>query len=264
MGKFIDLTGKRFGKLTVLNRAPDFGSGRDRETMWRCQCDCGKTTDVRGVSLRNGHTRSCGCLQPESHVILHGDCNSRLYSIWRAMRQRCKNPKSGVYASYGGRGITVCPEWDKSYETFRGWALANGYRDDLTIDRIDVNGNYCPENCRWADLPTQFNNKRDSIRLVYNGESRSIREWSEITGISATTIRTRIYTRKWSAEKALSTPVSESYCLRSEETAKGRRRVYFWLDDPIAEKLSGLYDGDIVRMSDAVNAILAQYLGSPS
>lgn len=264
MGKFIDLTGKRFGKLTVLNRAPDYGSGSRRVTMWHCQCDCGKTTNVRGHALRNGHTRSCGCLQPESHVTTHGASYTRLYRTWLSMKQRCENPNSSVYSSYGGRGIKICDEWRSAFAPFQSWAFANGYRDDLTIDRIDVNGDYCPENCRWADLPTQFNNKRDSICLAYNGESHSIREWSEITGISAPTIRTRIYTRKWSVEKALSTPVLESYSLRSEETARGRKRVYFWLDEPIAEKLSTLYRGDIVRMSDAVNAILAQHLGFPS
>lgn len=264
MGKFIDLTGQRFGRLTVLNRAPDFGSGRKRVTMWRCQCDCGKTIDVRAHALRNGHTRSCGCLVPESHVRTHGDSSSRLHRIWSAMKQRCKNPKSSAFDCYGGRGIRVCPEWDESYESFQVWAIANGYRDDLTIDRIDVNGNYCPENCRWVDMPTQSNNRRSSARLEYNGESHTIREWAEITGISDGTIRTRIYTRKWPVEKALSTPVAESYALYSTENSKGRRRVYLWLDTPIADKLSALYEGDIVRMSDAVNAILTQQFDLPS
>lgn len=160
MGKFIDLTGRRFGRLLVLEKA---GRNDSLQILWRCRCDCGKETITRGLTLRNGETKSCGCLFEESrkagfHVI-HGGSKERLYNIWRAMRSRCNNPNNWKYSDYGGRGIRVCSEWNK-YPVFRQWAMTHGYENSLSIDRIDVDGNYEPDNCRWADDKTQANNKR--------------------------------------------------------------------------------------------------------
>lgn len=149
-----DLVGKRFGRLTVLEYA---GSER-----WKCVCDCGGTALVRTNNLILGNTRSCGCYQRNvaSRVSRkHGDSSMPLYKVWCSMKQRCCNPNSKAYRDYGGRGIRICDEW-VDYEPFREWAMSAGYKQGLTIDRIDNDGNYCPDNCRWVGMSVQNANKR--------------------------------------------------------------------------------------------------------
>jgi len=167
--KRIDLTGQRFGRLTVIA----YYGLINKKARWQCKCDCGKLLTITSEQLRNGESRSCGCLMRElaekSHTI-HGMAakaktrrSERLYNCWGQMIQRCTNPNKERWKHYGGRGISVCKEW-REFIPFRDWALANGYRDDLTIDRIDVDGNYCPENCRWATWEEQAKNKQNSRR----------------------------------------------------------------------------------------------------
>ena len=143
-GKAIDLTGQRFGRLTVLERA---GTDSRREAVWRCICTCGNEIYVQGHHLRCGNTQSCGCLRVDT-ATTHGESRSRLYHIWFGMKTRCYNPNTKDFKNYGGRGITVCPEWLYDFPAFQKWAIANGYRDDLTIDRIDNDKGYSPDNCR--------------------------------------------------------------------------------------------------------------------
>ena len=204
--------GDVYGRLTVLERAPDhIQPSGFRKPVWKCQCSCEKKTILLVTSNRlldkKCPTRSCGCLQKErvsEANRTHGEYRSKLYKIHNSIKQRCLNPNNVYYYNYGGRGIEVCDEWLK-YENFRDWAISNGYKDGLSIDRINNNGNYEPSNCRWATMIQQSNNKRTNAYLTYNGETHTETEWSRILNVSREMIRGRVR-RGWSIEEIFETP----------------------------------------------------------
>ena len=184
MGVKQSLEGKRFGKLVVLAEHPE--RGKRGEVLWVCKCDCGNTKIINGNSLRRGASTTCGC-----STVKHRMHGTRLYRIFEGMLKRCYNPRHRWYKRYGGRGIRICDEWIENRGAFFSWAMANGYRDDLTIDRIDVNGNYCPENCRFVDMKAQINNRSVTPTVEINGQAKTISELSVITGIEYQTLYRR-------------------------------------------------------------------------
>lgn len=192
MGKKIQLEGMRFGRLTVVAEG---GRSKNRQITWICQCDCGKITHpIMSTQLLHGVTRSCGCLRDDltrSRSVTHGLSGTQIYGVWHTMKNRCLNPNTKKYKDYGARDIKVCEEWLHDFQAFYDWAMANGYHEGLSIDRINVNGNYCPENCRWVDMKTQSNNKGNNRVIEIDGESKTIAEWASVTGIDYATIYMR-------------------------------------------------------------------------
>lgn len=205
----INLTGQRFGKLICKK---DIGrmSGR---VVWLCLCDCGKESKVVSSNLLRGHISSCGCSRNDNPAgTTHGlsmnadKRKTRLYSVWIQMRQRCLNSKNKSYHRYGGRGISVCKEWD-DYAAFHLWAMANGYHNDLTIERINNNGNYEPDNCKWATHKEQGQNSSRNRLITFCGNTRTLGQWADLIGMHHDALRERL-DNGWSVEKALTTPVN--------------------------------------------------------
>lgn len=208
MGKLIDLTGRKFGKLTIISRAEN----KHNNPAWLCKCECGTLRVVAGCSLKNGRTNSCGCYQKEQVkklLKIHGQAkkgnHTRLYKIYHGIKARCFRTSNHGFENYGGKGITICDEWKNSFQNFYDWAMANGYTDNLTIDRIDSNGNYCPENCRWVTYKVQNNNTSRNHLITYNGKTQTLAQWAAETGIKYDTLRARLDRSHWDIEKALTT-----------------------------------------------------------
>jgi hypothetical protein len=188
MGNFIDLTGKNFGSLKVIERAEN----QNKRVMWLCQCNCAKNTikKVQSSHLISGKIISCGCVKGTKH----GLSQTKIYNVYVSIKQRCYNENCDIYINYGERGIRVCEEWlgESGFISFYNWSNANGYKEGLSIDRIDVNGNYEPSNCRWATIKEQSLNKRSSTLLTLKGVTKNISEWSKEYNIPVNTIRGRI------------------------------------------------------------------------
>ena len=199
----IDLTGQKFGRLTVVR----FDHKENGRKYYLCQCDCGNFKIVSNHSLKSGNTKSCGCLHKEiltqrnKDNRIHHPENERLLRIWRAMLHRCYKETDEHYDYYGGRGIKVCDDWH-DFETFQKWALANGYADNLTIDRLDGNKDYCPENCSWATMTVQNNHKSDTKWLTYKGKTQSLSDWCRELGLDYVRTKARLNSLGWSVEDA--------------------------------------------------------------
>ena len=210
MNHIRDFTGQRFGKLTVIELTDK--RTKSKNVIWKCKCDCGNTTEADSGELGSGSKKSCGCIVSERAKTLnrtHGGRNDRLYLVWMDMRRRCRDVNDHNYTNYGGRGIKVCDEW-QNYPAFKEWAIKNGYnpyaeRSKCTLDRINVNGNYEPSNCRWVDVITQCNNKRNNRLITHNGITQTITMWAREYDMKPALLHKRL-NAGWDFERAVSTP----------------------------------------------------------
>lgn len=219
MSRFIDMTGwvmKEHGvkdsRWTVIEQSEDAVQPNGKHIkMWNCICECGKIESVNGNNLRSGKSKSCGCLSIEiakgnfgtGGVKKHGCAKTRLYYVWTHIKARCYNSHTDNYKDYGGRGIKMCDEWRGSFQNFQSWALSHGYADNLTIDRIKVNGDYEPSNCRWVTQKEQANNKRNNVFFTYNGRTKTLKQWCDYYGKDYRLVHNRINYGKWCFEEAL-------------------------------------------------------------
>lgn len=196
LGRAMDLKGHKYNRLLVLEYKDRWGG--ENRTRWKCKCDCGNIAYVLGKELRSGGTKSCGCLHadvmPEhnrKHKTTHGMSDTRIYNIWNKMVERCTLIGGTKYDEYGGKGIKVHEEWRDNFVSFYEWSMDNGYEDKLTIDRIDNDGDYTPNNCRWVGWNTQARNRSNTILYEYNGVNKPLIEWAEILGIKSDTLYSR-------------------------------------------------------------------------
>lgn len=202
MSRIRDLSGQRFGRLTAVSRGGSKIYGGQRFTTWICVCDCGASTTVVMRSLVTGTTRSCGCLGIESRIT-HGRWGTPTHHTWHSMVARCTNPKSPSYRWYGALGIVVCAEW----MTFDGFLSDMGERPKgTTLDRIDVNGHYQRDNCRWADVKQQARNKTTNVNITYGGETFCVSEWAERLGVKPRALMSRL-DMGWTHDRVIETPV---------------------------------------------------------
>ena len=209
-----DITGKRFGRLLAVEYVGVI-NGRG---SWKCKCDCGTEKIISKHDLDTGRVLSCGCYHDECVIersTKHNGRKERLYNVWNGMKERCYNPNAYGYKYYGERGIVVCDEWKDSYAAFRDWALKSGYDEshknrECTLDRIDVNRGYSPDNCRWVDSIIQANNKRSNIKIEYNGMICTVTEWARKFNMKPLTLYNRLFTYDWTVERALTTPVKKN------------------------------------------------------
>lgn len=204
MAKPINIVGQKFGKLTVLKYVG--------KSKWLCKCDCGKETIVGTYHLKSGNTKSCGCLNIQKIIernTKHNLGHTRIYQTWKSIKRRCYGKNTVAYKNYGARGITVCQEWLSDFNNFYNWAISNGYQDDLSIDRIDVNKGYSPDNCHWATDIEQANNTRRNHLITYNDKTQTLAQWAREYNIAYNNLQNRIVKLNWSIEKALTAPIQK-------------------------------------------------------
>jgi len=203
MGRAIDITGQKFGRLTVLFLCKERKNGH---RVWCCQCECGKITFPKGIQLYSGRTQSCGCYgreQVSKRNRTHGGSRTRLYDVWIHMIQRCHNPDNKQYKDYGGRGIYVCERWRMSFAAF--WEDVGDPPEGMQLDRTDNDGGYTPTNWRWATRRTNTNNTRRNRRMEWRGETHTMSEWSRITGIVLQTLYKRM-NAGWTKDEMFTVP----------------------------------------------------------
>jgi len=200
-----NIIGNRYGKLTVVEL---YGKDKHHNQIYRCICDCGNEQFASAYRLKSASVKSCGCLkkeQPKKAFTTHGLRNHQLYIRWYKMKSRCNNPQDPRYKDYGGRGIRICSEWENDLRKFYEWSMTHGYSENLTLDRIDNDGDYTPDNCRWTDSYTQAANKRNNHCITLNGQTKILAEWCRIYNISPVCVVGRLH-RGWSEMNALTIP----------------------------------------------------------
>ena len=210
MGRFVDLKGQKFGRLTAI----EYMGQKCHSSLWRCRCDCGNESIVFGGNLKKGNTSSCGCLFNEMFEM-HGLKDTRLYRVWANIKARCYYEKCIDYKDYGGRGITMCDEWKNSFLSFYNWSYSTGYDENApkwqcTIERIDVNGNYEPSNCKWVTIKEQANNKTNNVYITYKGETKTLPIWAEELDLPYKTLYNRLKRLNWSVEETFERPIGNN------------------------------------------------------
>ena len=207
MAKFNDLSGKKFGYLTIAERVQNAKNGKAR---WKCICDCGNETIVTSTDIMTGHTSSCGCKRYESHNRVHGMNKTDIHTKWVQMRQRCYNKNDASYIHYGAKGVSVCDEWRNNFIAFMNWSYSNGYKEGLSLDRIDNLKGYYPDNCRWVKWEDQSGNRMNNIKITFNGKTQNLKKWCDELGKDYLFIRQRIIRDGMTFDEAISTPKMES------------------------------------------------------
>ena len=244
MPKIKDLTGQKFGCLEVIG-LDESRNKRGNHYYWLCKCECGNIRSLRAYSLKTSDYSTCHCNSKNYHLVTHGKTHTRIYRIWGAMKARCNRKTSDHYAYYGGIGISVCDEWEKDFKSFYEWSMANGYDEHLTIDRKDVSKGYSPDNCRWITLEDQARNKRNTVRITINGETKTVHEWSKISSVPPYLLAQRVRT--------FPKPIGGNY---SEEILKKS-----FVKKKIAQYT---LDGILIKIWDSNKAICDSGLGTQS
>lgn len=258
MGKFIDLTGQRFGRLTVIKKN---GKNKRGDILWLCKCDCGNTKNVSTNHLKNKNSKSCGCLFKEKareralrtkrfykHGLYKNKDYIRIMHIYCGMKERCYNFKSPRYKYYGARNIKMCNEWvdkENGLMSFYNWAINNGYKDSLTLDRINNDGNYEPNNCRWTTMKEQSNNKRNNRYITYNGKTHTLMEWCRIFDIDYKLTHQRIVILGWEVDKAFF--YSKKKIRKVVQLDKNYKIIKIWDNIAKIQKEKG-YNGSSIGM----------------
>jgi hypothetical protein len=222
MGKKIDITNpSKYARLKILGESEKIHrSGKRKVRYVKVLCDCGNVNTTRLDHLVTGRTKSCGChklevLRLKGKNLKHGDCGTSLHHRWNGIISRCYNKNNVSYYRYGGRGVDMCDEWRNDYLKFKEWALKNNYKENLQIDRIDNNGNYEPNNCRWVTGIVNANNKSNNLFITYDGQRKTLSNWAKILGINKSTLQTRITRKKWSVKRAFEQPI-ETHSARNK------------------------------------------------
>lgn len=229
--------GQKFNKLTIVKldhiEEKQYKKHSFHLEYYLCRCECGQEKIILKNQITGGYVKSCGCLlkskekiqKLKEHSTTHGFSKTRLYKLWIGIKTRCYNPKRQGFYLYGGRGIKMCPEWEKDFLSFRKWALNNGYnenakRGEYTIDRIDVNGDYSPENCRFISIKEQMNNRRKTTFITYKGQTKPMSEWCKEYGIKINTAHKRIK-MGWDLDKVFNEPINQKYIRNGKRNKKG-------------------------------------------